>query len=59
MTANQAWIIQLRAEGLSYRQVTAITGIAPHRVARAEREAMRKAVQYLQAAQFLEKKNPA
>jgi len=53
-TDVQSHILQLRARGLSYREVGRQTRLAPRRVYQLERQAIAKLVHYHEQQAFLE-----
>jgi DNA-directed RNA polymerase sigma subunit (sigma70/sigma32) len=53
LTANQSLILQLRALGATYREVSKATGISPRKVKDAEVVALRKVVRFLEQQAFL------
>lgn len=52
-TDEETVILQLRARGLNYRDISDATGIAPRKVHDAYKAAMRKAIDYLERQAFL------
>lgn len=54
-TDTETLILQLRARGKNYREISTITKIAPRKVHDAYKRAMSKAVHYLEQQAFLGK----
>lgn len=53
-TDLQSTILRHRARGDSYRAISCITKLAPRRVHDAERAALKKVVEFLETAAFLD-----
>jgi DNA-binding CsgD family transcriptional regulator len=53
LTATQSLILQLRARGATYREVSRATRISPRKVRDAEVAALRKVVRFLEQQAFL------
>lgn len=53
LTPTQSLILQLRARGATYRQITRAVKISPRKVHDAEIAALRKVVRYLEQETFL------
>lgn len=58
-TVQETQILQMRAQGMSFRAIERATGIAPRKASDLYFAAMKKVVEYLETQSFLEPKRPA